>query len=326
MNNKKSIPYLLSIIILLVICSATSIGYIIGISKTESNQQNNNTPFLNENEAKINSEIAKLKSIYNTKIVKKTASYNELEQEKTRVQELLIELEKVKGNETLLLKYKDQYQTLESKMRFMVDEIAVLKRNKVKAVIKVNTTKPKIVTPKKTIINPNPPTTKYIYLTPKKLTNPLSTKTEVIKNNPIIETKIAETKTDNLIPEWSVTNLQAMGYIFKSSAKHEISALAKKVDFIKISFTVLGNSNIKSEEKKYYIQVINSKNNVLGVKTTEYIDGKTLTYSAVKSIPYDGQNIQVAYDLKANKFEKGNYFVTIYDRSKLMAKTSFILK
>lgn len=318
MNDKKSIPYLLSIIILLVICSATSIGYIIGISKVETNQQKNVTSFSTENDTEINSEIAKLKSNYNFKIEEKKTSYKELEMEKARVQELLFELEKAKGDANLLLKYKVQYQNLEAKMFFLVNEIAVLKNNKVKAVNKVNATKPKAVASEKTTATPNTATVKYTYQTPKKEINTLNTKTVVIKNEPKIE-KVAT--------ELNVKNLETIGYNTKSSTKNEITILANRVDFIKISFTVSGNSNIKPIEKKYYIQVINGKNNVLGNKTTEYINGKTLTYSMLKTIQHKSQDIQVVYELIADKFDKGNYFICVFDdRCELMAKTNLNLK
>lgn len=326
MKDKKSIPYLLSIIILLVICSATSIGYIIGISKIENVQKKNVIPFSTENEIRINSEITKLKSIYYSKIEEKKTNYKELEIEKRRVQELLMELDKVKGNENLLLKYKEQYQNLENKMRLMVNEIAVLKSNKVKAMPKTNVTKSKIVVAKTTTTSLNPVATKYIYLTPKKEVVASNTETLIIKNKPIEETKISEHKTENTAAELNVTNLETIAYKINSNSRHEITNIASKVNFIRISFTIFGNSNIKTVDKKYYIQIINSKNNVLGIKTTEYFEGKTLTYSAMKTIQYEGQNIQVIYELAANKFVTGNYFISIYDRSKLMAKTSFVLQ
>lgn len=326
MKDKKSIPYLLSIIILLVICSATSIGYIIGISKIENVERKNVIPFSSENDNSINSEITKLKSIYNSKIEEKKANYKELEMEKRRVQELLIELDKAKGNENLLLKYKEQYQNLENKMHLMVNEINALKSNKVKVSPKTNLTKPKIVVTKTTTTSLNPVATKYIYLTPKKEVVASNVESLVIKNKPIEETKILENKIENTAAELNVTNLETIAYKINSNSRHEITNIASKVNFIKISFTISGNLNIKSLDKKYYIQIINSKNNVLGIKTTEYFEGKTLTYSAMKTIQYEGQNIQVIYELASNKFVTGNYFISIFDRSKLMAKTSFVLQ
>jgi hypothetical protein len=303
MNNKKSITYLLIIIFFLVICSATSIGYIIGNSIASKQ----NTPYSNSNENReINSEINDLKSVYNSKIAEKKANYKELEMEKDKVQDLLIELENTKRDAVSLLKYKEQYKNLEDKMRLLVSEIENLKGNKDRAVSNVVTAR-------------RIKKTKKIEITNLSDISKIETFVQIKTEN------VPEKKVEKVMPELKVTNLETVGFINKSSGNNKITVLANKTNFIRISFSVTGNSNASGVDKKYYIQVINSKNNVLGIKTTEYIDGKTLTYSSLKSVQFDGKNIQVEYDLAAVKFEKGNYFVCIYDRSDLVAKTQFNL-
>lgn len=306
MNSKKSITYLLIIILLLVICSATSIGYIIGISNSDTPPQYSPVAIADENQS-ITDEINDLKSVYNSKIAEKTATYNELEIERNKVNNLLIELENAKGDANSLLKYKEQYQNLEGKMRFLVDEIEALKGNKIKAVSKAIASK-KTRRTKKEVVKIIP------------TSNSKSETAVLIKNEEIPEKKIEKTPSDIRI-----TNLEAAGYIKKSSDKIEKTQLARKVDLIRVSFAVTGNPNVINEDKKYYIQIINSQNNVLGTKTTEYIDGFTLTYSTQKVIKFEGKEIQVVYDLTSNKFEKGDYYITVFDRSKLVSKNQIYL-
>ncbi len=304
MNNKKSIVYLLLIILLLLICFATSIGYIIGNSNASSNNQNvtYKNPNFNDN-AELNSKINDLKSVYNSKIAKKTASFRELEIEKNKVQELLAELEKVKGDANLLLKYKEQYLNLEGKMRLLVNEIEILKGNKIKAVSNVIATKKYKRRVTKTIANSAKPAVSDLI------------NTDVKSDKNIVK----------IVPELKITNLETVAYEVKSSDKKEITQLAKRTNFVKISFTVVGNSTA-SVEKKYYIQVINNKNNILGAKITEFIDNYTLTYSALKVVQFEGKDIQVDYALNAENFEKGSYIIMIYDRIKLIGKTQLILE
>jgi hypothetical protein len=308
MNNKKSIIYLLLIILLLIICFATSIGYIIGNSNASS--YNQNLPYTNPNpndNAALDSQINDLKSVYNSKIAKKTASFRELEIEKNKVQELLAELEKVKGDADLLLKYKEQYQNLEGKMRLLVDEIEILKGNKIKAVSNVIAAK------------------KHKRRVYKTSTQTIPTAEKPIVSEPVKTEIVPEKKIDKVVPDLKITNLETVAYEVKSSDKKEVTQLAKKTNFIKISFTVVGNA-AASVEKKYYIQVINNKNNILGAKITEYIDNYTLTYSALKVVQFEGKDVQVDYALNADNFEKGSYIIMIYDRIKLIGKTQLILE
>lgn len=318
MNSKKSIPYLLAIIILLSICSALSVGYIIGTSANKSEEQD----YLSPIENKVTNDIEELKSIYNSEIEEKTATYKELENEKMKVQGLLLELKKAKTQEQTLLKYKTQYQDLEAKMRLLVDEIAVLKSNKSEAVAKVASSKSTEVKAKRPIKKRKFSSSRKRKSSSKKPASPVKTDASLVTSEPIIPEK----KVEYVAAELKITDLQAIGFKIKSTTKNEIIDVANKVDFIKISFTLDVNSNEKPSEKRYYIQVIDSKNNILGKKITEYLDDKTLTYSTLKTIIYDTKNIQVEYDVTADKFAKGTYFVNIFDRSNLVAKTSFTLK
>ena len=86
------------------------------------------------------------------------------------------------------------------------------------------------------------------------------------------------------------------------------------------------NSIAKTGDKTYYVQVIDSKNNVLGEKATESFGDKSLTYSFTTSVKYENKTVQVTENLKGKDFEKGTYFVNVFDKNELVSKTSFTLK
>lgn len=318
MDSKKSIPYLLTIIVLLMICFAVTIGYLIGTSKNNVEELNYSSPDKNV----VTNDLGALNTIYNSEIEEKTTTYNELEKEKLKVQELLIELNKTKTGEQTLLKYKTQYQNLEAKMLLLVDEIAELKKNKSVAV--ANAKQSNLNNGKDKKANKKAPSI------PSKSSNATIEKPVlVLKTDPITispEPKKPESKNEFVENEIKITNLQAIGYKKNSATKSEVTEVASKTDFIKITFLVDGNSNEKPSEKKYYIQVIDSKNNILGNRIVEYLDDKTLTYSTLKTIVLESKSTQTEYDLYAKKFANGTYFVNVFDRSKLVAKTSFSLK
>ena len=328
MATSKNTTTLYFIIAVLVMFLAASIGYNIG------NGNSNNTPesaiSTSAINAKVLKEIAELKTIYDTKIAEKKASYKDLETEKGKVQYLLAELEKTKGDANSLLKYKEQYQDLESKMRLLVDEIVVLKTNKSKAVTtKVQRIKPIIVDAKKPVLD----NSSFAIKTPKK-TTVLPKKTITSVKNDVVEkaviatpkVEIQERKVEKVYANLDVSNLKSGGYISKSGTAKEETNSASKTDLIKINFSIEENPNAKAEEKKYYIQVVNGSNKVLGRRITEFFDDKSITYSLSKSIQYQNEQVQISQELIAEDFEKGTYTVNIYDRSKLVAKTTFTLK
>ena len=82
----------------------------------------------------------------------------------------------------------------------------------------------------------------------------------------------------------------------------------------------------KKVDKEYYVQVIDSKNNVLGEKQTVSFGEKILTYSFISKVKYENKTVNVSEDLPGKDFAKGTYFVNVFDKNELVSKTSFSLK
>lgn len=327
MATSKNTTTLYFIIAVLVMFLAASIGYNIGNGNSNTiADANASASGIN---AKVLKEIAELKTIYDSKIAEKKASYKDLQVEKEKVQFLLAELEQTKGNANSLLKYKEQYQNLESKMRLLVDEIVILKSSKSKAVTKVQTAKPIIVDTKKPVIDNATLSIKApikAKVVPKKevktIKNAVVEKVEI--SNPKVE--IPEKKIEKVYANLDVLNLKSSGYISKSTSNYEETNSASKTDLLKISFTVEANPDAKAEERKYYIQIVNGSNRVIGRRITEFFDDRSITYSLSKVIQYENKAVSIAQELLADDFEKGTYTVNVYERSRLVAKTTFTLK
>jgi len=342
MATSKNTTTLYFIIAVLVMFLAASIGYNIG--NVNSNNSSDATASASSINAKVLKEIEELKTIYDSKIAEKKASYKDLQIEKEKVQFLLAELEQTKGNANSLLKYKEEYQNLESKMRLLVEEIVVLKSNKSKAVTKVQKSKPIIVDAKKTVID----NTSFSIKTPRKTqvvakreVDPIKdeivgssdseqAKQKIVVSNPKVETperkiEIPEKKIEKVYAKLDVLNLRSGGFS-KSSNNYEETNLASKTDLLKISFAVEANSDAKAEERKYYIQVVNGANKVIGRRITEFFDDRSITYSLSKVIQYENKYVPITQELIADEFEKGTYTVNVYERSRLVAKTTFTLR
>lgn len=318
MSSAKKTTVLYIIIAMLVMCLAASIGYNIGNGNTNAAaSQNASMTAINH---KVLKEIEDLKTIYDSKIAEKKATYKDLEAEKQKVQQLLAELEQTKGDANALLKYKEEYQNLEAKMRILVDEIVVLKSNKTKAVTKVKTTKSIIADGRKPQVNAKLFGIKNQKkkIAPAK-TEPVATIVQVTETKP--KADIPE-KTEKVYENLYASNLRAIAYTSRS----EETSLAAKANMVRITFSVIANENARAEEKKYFIQVVDGNNKVMGKRITEFFDDKSITYSLSKVLQYENQYIPVSLELSSGEFSKGIYTVNVYERSRLVGKTAFVLK
>lgn len=331
MTNKKSIPILIGIIGVLMMLLAGAIGYIMG-----GNNSNSSQPSSISNDAKVMKEIEELKSMYDSKIADKTNSYNALQEEKERVNQLVAELEKTKGDANALLKYKIEYKNLESKMRILVDEIVVLKGKKSKAVstksIPVKTTK-EVKTPTEVNIPRTQVASKKVIPSPeikKETETPkmedVFVKAATTKSEPVVSKPEVAKNIEKKYSKVTMSNVKAGAFVFKSAGNYAETTSSSKTDVIKITFTLDANPKAKAGEKMYYFQVINGKNNVLGKKITEFFEERSLTYSFRKSFDYNNENVTITQEFLQTDFLPGTYFVNIFDKDELVGKSSFTLK
>ena len=120
--------------------------------------------------------------------------------------------------------------------------------------------------------------------------------------------------------------MKTAAYKQRSSGKQVATERAGRADVLKVSFTIAENSIAKTGDKTYYVQVIDSKNNVLGDKLTTSFDDKSLTYSFTTNVKYENKSVEVSQDLPGKVFAKGTYFVNVFDKAELVSKSSFTLK
>lgn len=330
MSNKRSITILIGIIGVLLLMLAGTIGYILG-----NTNENGSTSTGISDDKKVMQEIEELKQMYDSKIAEKTNNYNALEAEREKVQALVAELEKTKNDAQALVKYKTQYQSLESKMRLLVDEIVVLKNKKTnitikqeKAQVAKKASQPKIentVTPVAI-----PAKKESVAVTKTEPAKPKSddffAKKELPKQEVVEVKKTSPQVRFEKFSKVTLSNVKAAAYTIKSGAKQIETNVSGKADLIKITFTLNDNPTAKSGEKNYYIQIIDGKNNVLGKRITEYFDNESLTYSLSKTLNYNNQQMDCSIEFGKKDFEKGVYFVNIFDRDELVGRSNFTLK
>mgnify|MGYP000208885081 CR=1 FL=1 len=127
--------------------------------------------------------------------------------------------------------------------------------------------------------------------------------------------------------EISIVGLKGIALIQKSSGKQIPTTRARRADKVKICFALAENKIAEQGTKMLYVQVLDSKNNVLGKNDVIEFDGKTLNYSYSTEFNYTSKTLDICNYLQAPKdgFEKGNYFVNVFRGSKLVSNSSFSL-
>ncbi|MBC7605387.1 MAG: hypothetical protein H7199_00285 [Burkholderiales bacterium] len=294
MENQKSNSNLKAVIAILAVLLVGSLVYIFKMT-SDAKAIQTELVTTKSDKATVMKDLEALKATYDAAIAENTSMSDELIAEREKVVNLMADLKKSKGDAASMSKYKSQYFALETKMKGMMQEIEVLKKD--------NAT---LTTQRDSTVMVLGESKKY--------------------NEVLVGQNEELSKTVEIASKLNVSNLKTAAYKLRSSGKQIETEKARRADVLKISFTIAENKVAKSGDKTYYIQVIDSKNNVLGEKKTETFGSETLTYSFATTVKYENKPIEVTQDLPGSNFEKGTYFVNVFDKNELVSKSSFSLR
>jgi cell division protein FtsB len=287
-NNNSSLKAVIAVLAVLLI---GSLVYIFKLSSDTDVVKTELTTTMTEKES-ITKDLQELKATYDAAIAENTSMSDELIQERDKVVALLDDLNKSKGD---VSKYRSQVQAMQGKMKTLVAENDELKKQ--------NGT---LTTQRDSTIVVLGESKKY--------------------NEVLVGQNEELAKTVEKGAKLSVLNTKTAAYKLRSSGKQVETDKASRADILKISFTVAENQIAKSGDKTYYVQVIDSKNNVLGDKKTENFGDNSLTYSFKTTVKYENKTVNVSEDLPGKDFAKGAYFINVFDNDELVSKTSFNLR
>lgn len=289
-NNSK----LKAIILVLALLLIGSLAYMFKMSSDSKQLETELSTETSEKDAALK-DLAALKTTYDAAIAENTSMSEELIAEREKVVKLMEDLKKSKGDADSMRKYKQQYLALEAKMNDLIRENDALKKMNQDLTTDLDSTKTILVEAKE-------------------------------YNQVLVGQNEELTKTVEKASKLSILNLKTSAYKVKSSGKEVATDKASRVDLLKVNFTIAENSVAKSGDKEYYVQIIDSKNNVLGDKKDVVFDGNTLSYSFISTVDYNNSTVNVSENLPGKGFEKGTYFVNIFDKGILVGKTSFSLR
>lgn len=291
MENQKSNSSLKAIIVVLSILLVGSLAY---MYKMSTDSETTEKTLMSEKEKLIN-DLEATKASYDAAIADNSTLKGDLETERAKIEELLAEVKKSKGDAASLARYKNDYFKLKREQEQLLAENKQLKEQ--------NMT---LTTQRDSTVNVLGEARRY--------------------NDTLVNQNEKLSKTVAKAAKLTILNLKTQSFKERSSGKLVETEKARRVDVLKISFTIAGNEVAQSGNKTYYVQIIDSKNNVIGEKATEAFGDQSLTYSFITNAIYENKTMNVSETVSGKDFAKGLYHVNVFDKGQLVADTTFTLK
>lgn len=290
-NQSNNTSKLKAIILILSLLLIASLAYMFKLS-SDNKISDAEVVNLTTEKASLMDELSELKATYDAAIAENTSLSDELIAEREKVVKLMEEVKSSQGNAS---SYRRQMNDLKAKMDVLIRENEALKKLNQELITEIDSTNTILVEAKE-------------------------------YNQVLVGQNEELSKTVEKASKLSVLNLKTSAYKVRSSGKEIETDKARRADILKVSFTIAENKVAKSGDRNYYVQVIDSKNNVLGEKKTTEFGGESLTYSFISTVSFENSTVNVTENLKGDSFEKGTYFVNIFDKGELVSKSSFTLR
>ncbi len=113
----------------------------------------------------------------------------------------------------------------------------------------------------------------------------------------------------------------------QGGAKEEVVEKAKRVEKIKITFTLAKNPLVESGTKMIYIRIARPDNAILNDGASFDYEGKQIMYSLMKSCYYNGSSINIVlYYEKTDRIVAGTYNIAAFCDGKEIGQCALTLK
>ena len=246
----------------------------------------------------VTERLQKLKASYEEAISKKTAMSDELIIERDKIDALLTQLKTSTVNPQQLAQIQAQSLALESNNKQLIakNEVAFAAQS-------------------------SPETIKI------RIDSVVATKKDIIKSNKTLVAQFTDLKKNvATASKLVVVNLSVKAFKVRDSGKEVETEKASRTEELKITFTIPENVLALAESKLFQIQVIDSKNNVLGEKKEVKFGEKTLVYSFEKAIDYKNKTVDVLENFMVDNLEEGDFFINVFQKGELISAGKINLK
>ena len=275
-----------SLKIVIILLAFTIIGSFVYIYKM-SDRAKDMIISLREQKSNITNDLEKSQLFLDQVLTSNKSLSKKLALERVKIKKLIQDLRKKKITEKTIVVYKKTADDVDDRIKSLLNEIDLYKQ-------KIDSTN--------------------IVLNKEKTKNDTLT----ISNKKLVKKITAASKL-------YFYDLQTTSFKIRSSGKQIETDNANKVDLLKVSFMIAESDLAKSTTKEFFIQIIDSKNNVLGSKKIQKFANKTLSYSTSSKVKYENKTLTVEGEIPVSELEEGLFSVNIFDKSKLVLRSTFTL-
>ena len=292
-NNKSSMGLKVALGIALVLFLGTAF-YTMNLYQTSAKVEKD----LTEQKQLVMNDLNSMAKQYDEAIAESDMANKDLIEARARIQGLIDSLKISETNIKSLWSYKQKYISLQKEMDVLLAENDKLKVENSYLATSLDSTRVRLE--ERTIF----------------------TDSLLIQNN-----ALAEVVSNASV--LSAVGLKGFGVIERTSGKLIPTERASRTDKIRVCFTVAKNKLVQAGDQELYVQVIDPKNNILGLNEQVQFGSNTLNYSIVSKFNYENANLNVCEFVAAkgkNDFEKGRYIVNVFNQKDLVSTSEFTLK
>lgn len=125
-----------------------------------------------------------------------------------------------------------------------------------------------------------------------------------------------------------VSSISINGLEVKKNGKESVEERAKRVDKLKINFTIADNALAKNGERDIYIRIIDPQGNlVVQGDNIFFVHGEKLQYTFKHNILFTNKGEDyIVYWAAENGFTKGAYTVLLYEDNAIMGRSTVVLR
>lgn len=250
---------------------------------------------LRSEKATLTYDLEKLKLSLDSAIADKGHLNKELLKERQRVNELLQQIKKGNLNATQINVFKSNSANLEVRISNLMTEIEEYK--------------------------------KKIEETNSQLTQSKASNDTLTNSNKNLSQKLKDASSKlSKASKLSFFNFETKTFKKRNSGELVPTEKASRIDIVKISFIIGENELADLQTKKFYIQITDTNNKMIGNNETTSLGENILDYSAIITTKYTKKTTQIEKEIPVKELESGNYNIAVFDGENLIYKTSFILK
>ena len=292
-NNKSNI----GLKVALGIAIALFLGTGFYTSKLYQDKKDTETQLTKEKQLVMN-DLSNMAKQYDIAISENDVANEKLVEAKERIEGLIDSLKISEANIASLWKYKQKYLSLQKEMDVLLVENDRLKVENELLATSLDSTRVQLE--ERTMFTDS-------------LLVQNTALAEVVENAAVLNT----------------VDLKGFGVIERTSGKLIPTERARRVDKIRVCYTVAKNDLVQAGDQELYVQVIDPNNNILGVNEQVQFEDQTLNYSVISKFNYENVNLNVCEFVASRgeeKFAKGRYIVHVFNDKNLISSSEFTLK